>query len=321
MDHAPNSDTFQKHYLNRNVCMDIWAIARGGELQQGLVEKATSHGHSQSHRRPFALTPEQSAALSQHPSFIKLSAKLRHLPMRSDEYRQIKLELRALRQRLYIAKKKSLRAEFQRKQALEDIDNQLNGAGIADQARRSGQEQRPMGPAQQRLVTAVTAPLASIDITAQSQRRANAVTAIIAYCAVEERLLTPFDTKPPRPPPEIQQQRSGASKDTRPLPSQQLKASVFVQSPGQKLLRCFICIGKALALSPDDPEAHRLCRDFFNPSGITRHFRRIHLRNISDSDKTICPVCVPEVKLKNKMHLQHHADAVHGINTNTRDTY
>lgn len=33
MDHALNSDTFQKHYLNRNVCMDIWAIARGGELQ------------------------------------------------------------------------------------------------------------------------------------------------------------------------------------------------------------------------------------------------------------------------------------------------
>ncbi|KAI0153090.1 hypothetical protein GGR57DRAFT_155675 [Xylariaceae sp. FL1272] len=23
MDHAPNSDTFQKHYLNRNVCADL----------------------------------------------------------------------------------------------------------------------------------------------------------------------------------------------------------------------------------------------------------------------------------------------------------
>ncbi|KAI1420208.1 hypothetical protein F5Y12DRAFT_773975, partial [Xylaria sp. FL1777] len=36
MGHAPNSDTFQRHYLNRMVCADLWAIHRDLEPQQEL---------------------------------------------------------------------------------------------------------------------------------------------------------------------------------------------------------------------------------------------------------------------------------------------
>lgn len=32
MDHASSPDMFQKDYLNRDVCIDIWAIQRGVEL-------------------------------------------------------------------------------------------------------------------------------------------------------------------------------------------------------------------------------------------------------------------------------------------------
>lgn len=46
MDHAPNSDTFQKHYLNRNVVVDLWAIHKGHVPQQELLHQAASHGLS-----------------------------------------------------------------------------------------------------------------------------------------------------------------------------------------------------------------------------------------------------------------------------------
>lgn len=60
MDHAPNSDTFQRHYLNRHISLDLWAIHRSTKPQKQLIEQATSHGHSRSSRRPVNLTPEQS---------------------------------------------------------------------------------------------------------------------------------------------------------------------------------------------------------------------------------------------------------------------
>lgn len=72
LDHAPNSDTFQKHYLNRNVCVDLWVIHRGDEPQQALIEQATSHGHSRSDRQPANLTAEQSESLNSHPSILAL---------------------------------------------------------------------------------------------------------------------------------------------------------------------------------------------------------------------------------------------------------
>lgn len=63
MDHASNSDTFQKHYLNRNVCGDLWAIHRAQEPQNDLLKQATSHRSSRNSRRPIALTKEQSDAI------------------------------------------------------------------------------------------------------------------------------------------------------------------------------------------------------------------------------------------------------------------
>lgn len=303
MDHAPNSDTFQKHYLNRHVCVDLWAIHRNGQPQQALVEKASSHGHSRSQRRPAKLTTAQSEALKLDPMILSLKKQLSAVPERTPEHRALALRLKAAKARLGRDTIQTIRKEWTAKQAVDDIDRQIEGLGFAP---ATDQEVRPMSGKHQRLVDALLAPLIGTDIAAQFQRRSEAIAAIIAYCCVEEPLNTKvLDARVPPPPPELEQIESAADK---------LRLSVFVTAPGQRLRRCFICVAKALGLAPDDPDVKSLCRPHSTAFSMTRHFRNVHLSHMEDNVPVICPIC-PGTHLKNKMHLQNHADTVHGIKT------
>lgn len=312
MDHAPNSDTFQKHYLCRNVCVDLWAINRGDEPQQELVEQATSHGHSRSSRRPAHLTQEQAASIHENPKMVQMKQKIQKLPHRSRERAELTRERNALRYVLRRALKKEIRRQWTLDQAVQDIDYQLQHGGLPlDQQILNS---HPMTPAQQRLTDALTAPLAGIDITAQFQRRAEAIDAIMAYCAVEEPLRSKvLDERVPPPPPELQRAESAGGQGL--LVSDELKRSVMVQTPGERLRRCFICVSKALTLPPNNPNIKALCRTYYNAGGVTRHFRSAHLSRLGEDERLVCPLCDPAVRLKNKERLQYHADTVHGIRT------
>lgn len=311
MDHAPNSDTFQKHYLCRNVCVDLWAINRGDDPQRELVEQATSHGHSRSARRPVNLTAEQSASISTDPKILRLEERLRKLPPRSTERARLRKEVKALKASLFRSKKKEVRNKWRVDQAVQDIDYQLlNGHLPTAQTR----DRRPMGPAQQRLVEALTAPLDGIDLATQFKRRHRAIDTILAYCTVEEPVVTKvLEARAPPPPPELQ--RPAAVGGQQPLISDELKRSVFVSTPGERLVRCFLCVSKALTKEPDDPEISGLCRPHATVGGVTRHFRSVHLKKYRDDEKFLCPLCGPQLKLRNKAELQYHADVVHGIRT------
>lgn len=63
LDHA-NSNPFQRHYLGRQIAADPYALIRGLEPQNALVQKSCSIGHSISKRRPVNLTPEQAASVN-----------------------------------------------------------------------------------------------------------------------------------------------------------------------------------------------------------------------------------------------------------------
>jgi hypothetical protein len=112
MGHAPNPDTFQRHYLNRNVCADLWAVHRELEPQQQLVRQATSHGHSRSQRRPVELTSDQAAALKADPKMVKMTQALESHPRRSEERRALRLKIQALYGRLYKEKLDLVRNEL-----------------------------------------------------------------------------------------------------------------------------------------------------------------------------------------------------------------
>lgn len=322
LDHAPHSDTFQKHYLNRHVTVDVWAIQCGNTPQQALIEQAASHGHSRSSRRPVTLSLEQSKALNEHPSITRLTTQLNGLPLRSKERRKLRLLIKTTKQKLFNSTKATMRNQWTSDQAVQDITRQINGEGFAS-ASVETRIVRPMTSAQERLVNALTAPLLNPgtdvtnvkDILAQQLvRRAAAISAIVAYCQVEEPLVTKvLEARVPPPPTEF---HPPASKDrTEPYYiSKELKASVVVRKPGERLRRCFICVGKALTLPPNDSGIPALCRTYYNTGGVTRHFRSTHLSPLGDQEKTVCPIC-PDAKLKDKEHLRNHADRVHGIRT------
>ncbi|KAI1314664.1 hypothetical protein F5Y16DRAFT_239439 [Xylariaceae sp. FL0255] len=68
--------------------------------------------------------------------------------------------------------------------------------------------------------------------------------------------------------------------------------SVFIRDKGDRPRRCFLCVGKAHALPPEDSFVQELIREFYTPGDF------------------YCPVCL--MTLEDKMHLQRHALEIHG---------
>jgi hypothetical protein len=86
--------------------------------------------------------------------------------------------------------------------------------------------------------------------------------------------------------------------------------SVFVKNEKERPRICFICVGKALSLPPDDPEIEKLIHEFYTPGDLTKHFKRKHLRHIIKGDRIKCEVC--RMSFQRKTLLQNHAQRIHG---------
>lgn len=94
----------------------------------------------------------------------------------------------------------------------------------------------------------------------------------------------------------------------------ELRASVIVRRPGERLKRCFLCVAKAMSILQKDtqyPTITGLCREFTATSGLSRHFKAVHLRRLVDNEGYTCPIC--HVHMKRKGHMENHANAFHGI--------
>jgi hypothetical protein len=86
--------------------------------------------------------------------------------------------------------------------------------------------------------------------------------------------------------------------------------SVFVSNGEERPRRCFVCVGKALSLGPDDPGVAELIHEFYTPGDLSKHFRRRHLKMLNDDKKVECQVC--RISLDKKMHFMNHAHKIHG---------
>ncbi|KAI0448241.1 hypothetical protein F5B21DRAFT_523666 [Xylaria acuta] len=259
LDHAPNSDTFQKHYLSRNVCVDLWAVHMDRMPQQALLQEAISHGSSRSSCRPTYLTAERSES-------------------RTPLYTKIRSELHAAKKKVARDLLATIRWEWTENQAVEDIELQVQGTGFAPH--EDNRLKRPMGFDHESLVEALTISLIC-DLLTQRQRRMASISAIVTYRSIEEPMPTGVVglTQPPVPV-EVQEEK----------PMESLKQSVYVKSPDENLLRCFICAGKALfLLMADDPKMSGYCRNFYSPNDLTKHFRRQHLSKLRPDDRSYCP--------------------------------
>lgn len=302
LDHA-NSVPFQKHYLGRIVRADPWAIIRRKKPQNALIDQACSIGHSISKRRPIGLTAEQTAAIASDPHVRRLTIQTRKLRPGSEQHRKTHRALRSLKQKLKRELKQKIRDDWTDEQAVDDIERQLQGIGFAEPV--VDHAIHPQRPAQKLLVEALTTPVGDT-LEGQYRRRDNAIDAITAYCSVEEgptvrrTQMSPTTTVP----------RENTREVSEGSPLFLATMSVFIDHPKQRPRRCFLCIGAALSLPPDDPRVEDKIGEFYTPGDLSKHFRRRHLSQLRDDERPICQVC--DMTLSHKTHLQQHAILVHG---------
>lgn len=186
---------------------------------------------------------------------------------------------------------------------MDDIERQLRGDSFAEDP---GVEERcsPQRPSQVRLVMALTAP---VDITLEGhyQRMDHAIDAIAAYCLVEEGAVV----RRAQATPSLKQ--PNATPD-RPADSHLRIAirTIFVKDEKGRPRVCFLCVGKALSVTPDDPEMDNLIHEFYTSGDLTKHFKRKHLRHIGETDRPACEVC--KMSFQRRSALQNHAQRVHG---------
>ena len=311
LDHAPNSDTFQKHYLNRNVCADLWAIHRAKNPQQAVIQQATSHGGSRDSRRVFALSDHHIADVKQDPEYARLTQLLdsRTLPYRSAQRKGITKQRKALYKKLKAKKLKQVIEEWNRRKDHQDIERQARGESFDDEP-STHVSAPPMSAVQTRMFNALMAPLVN-DLEAQFQRRTKAILALMEYCYEEEPLHTKVldaarKSAPPRPAPSPMKSVEDDMDD--------YKRSTLAKVMGaRKIRRCFLCVVKACLLGHDHTRFDELCHECYDAGSLARHFISTHLDSLREDQKFECPLCLK--KLIHKNHLRVHADAIHGINT------
>jgi hypothetical protein len=154
------------------------------------------------------------------------------------------------------------------------------------------------------LVEALTA-LVDTALDGQYLRRDCAIDAISTYCRVEEGcavnpIQSTLSTRQP----------AGTAYRLAESPLHIATRAFFVKNEKERPRICFVCVSKALTLSPDDPEIEKLIREFYTSGDLTKHFKRKHLVNIKEGDRLECKVC--QMPLRNKMFLQNHAQRIHG---------
>lgn len=306
LDHAPDSDTFQKNYLNRNICADLWAIHRNLPPQQALIRQATSHGGSRDSRRVYKLSEEHLAEIKRNPEYLRMTSVLdsKVYGFRSEQRKALTRDRKTLYEKLKKQKLDEVIRQWNAKQSREDVQRQLQGEDIS----QDRDEAPVVNTIQERMFQAVTAPLIN-DFRAQQQRSLNAVKALAAYSAEEEPLLTSITKASKQPPPE----ELGLALAPAEI-LEEIRRSTFVSVIGHRQVRrCFICVAKAFQLGRDHERFNSLCHKHYNEYTLARHFTSIHLDGVQDDEEEECPICL-EV-LVNKNHLRKHADNIHGICT------
>jgi hypothetical protein len=182
---------FLKHYLDRNINVDVQNIYRGQAPQRGLMGFACSMSRSIDPRRPWKLTTKQSASINGLPCIVKLNRRIAKLSgLQGDDEgeekyqkacRRLKSEKRRQR-RLLLA---DIVDRFKKEQPVIDSERQLSGKVVNEDTRDALERSDQMTPEHLCLIDAIlTLPETSLEN--EYQRRIAAVNAITVYCGVEE---------------------------------------------------------------------------------------------------------------------------------------
>ncbi|KAF1364477.1 hypothetical protein EJ07DRAFT_27239, partial [Lizonia empirigonia] len=299
MGHA-SITTFLRHYLSRRVTVDTQAVVRGIRPQDALMRASCTMSRSIDRRRPRRLTTKQSESVNDHPtlrSLLKqrerLKATLKNATKHS-KYKELSRKINQERQYQRHMLLQNVKERWEYEQPVRDVERQLAEGKIEHDPEVAG---AAMLPAQKELADSVLSQ-SGTTIKEEMCRRDRAIRAVMLYCGIEEGGMNSTRTKQPniitRPAVKAQSECNEEALET---------AKVLVyKDPRPKI--CFICLGNKKL--PTEVRTY----SFYTPGDLSKHFKRKNLQNIKDEESLSCELC--QVSLDGKMHLQRHAQDVHG---------
>lgn len=213
--------------------------------------------------------------------------------MLEDQKRQV----HNLRRRLQDKRRKEIRRDFSRKQAVIDIERQLTGGAVSDEPAREVLRKEFAMPSEQILLVETLFTWPTTDsLEDEWTRRNKAVAAGIQYCGFQEggplrgrrKRSAPSDDDDAVPSPPARKIKP----DTPPTTSWENGGTTVrenIPNAGQTFA-CFQC-----------------SKTYSDYNGVKRHFRTSHLTD------RICKFC--DLSVLHEMHLRRHAEDVHGLRT------
>lgn len=202
------------------------------------------------------------------------------------------------RRRLQEKRRKEIRRNFSRKQAVNDIERQLTGGAISDEpAREVLRKEFAMPPEQIFLVEAFFTWPTSDSLEDEWTRRNKAVAAAIQYCGFREggplrgrsKRSAPSDDEAPIPEPPARKRKPEKRPTISAWESEVSAAKKDVEA-AQKPTTCFQCF-----------------KQYSDYNGVKRHFKTSHLKDRK------CNFC--DLSVEHEMHLRRHAIDIHRLRT------
>ena len=295
-------DTFLKHYLDRNINVDVQNIYRGQAPQRDLMRFACSMSRSIDPRRPRKLTTEQSASVNGLLCIVNLNHRIVKLSgLRGDDegeekYQKACRRLRSEKQRQRRLLLVDLVDRYKKEQPVIDSERQLAGLVVDEDTLEALEQSEQMTPEHLLLIDAIlTLPETSLEN--ENRRRIAAINAITAYCGVEEGL------------PSRRIQRRHLMKDNSPPvvrveEPDALSQAVRSIKADARPTTCFVCLGNP-ALSLRERVA-----EYATSGSLSRHFLRKHVSKLQGGEYIDCQLC--SVRLESRLLLLIHAERFHG---------
>ncbi|KAF7587244.1 hypothetical protein BBP40_007516 [Aspergillus hancockii] len=320
MKHA-NIRTFLNHYLPRDIDVDMQNIMNSRDQNTALMGAITRISRWIDKRRPRKLDPQQRASLREHPEYLE-AVQLQNQQEKAYKKTPSSQALSRLRRlqrnvpntfnRLSTALMKQTREEFDRKQAVIDIERQLSGTAINDEeAKEVLRSEDQMSPERIDLIETLFSWPTSSSLEEEWKRRNAATRAISQYCPIPEG--GPLRGRPKRSAPsdgfrgkpQASYKRS-ANENCQPTVRLSAREILFQEAEehiraAKKPQRCFQCFGNRSL--PDN----RRTQEWTKYKSTLRHFRKKHL------DDRKCNFC--EEVLLHEMHLRNHAATIHRLIT------
>lgn len=291
MQHS-KSDVFQRHYLPRYISADTQAAYRGMAPQSAVMRAVSGMRRSIDPRRPRKLTAEQSAGIKRHPRVVELydrkSEIIRDLTKATRKKTSLAVisRLRSAKRNATLAYQKekrrqrealleNIKKEFDRDQAVADIQNQLHNRPV-DAARQTLDSH--LSPRRTRVCqTLFTFPASTVG--KEKHRITCAVASLIDLCGAQNNGLRYFE--PQNCFPEKSYRRNNHT-------TVDLERSL-VKSGGPHLhqckrTQCFLCL-RDRELSTQERR-----KEFYSRKDLEKHLNRHHFRFVPEKAVTICPM-------------------------------